>query len=225
MRIIWLWCFVLCTLIGTAAMSGEMPVADLTLHEGDNTITLTLKNAWNRDIRNLTVRLGEETTPAWVRLSGSDEPVTIMAGENGECLLSFTISVTSAPATDYASLPVVLADDAGNLWTVLFSVSTGTAGDTPLVFDTALTANYPNPFNPKTTIPYSLAESAQVEMTIYNILGQRIRTLLDGHQSPGAYSVVWDGRDEQGRSVSSGVYLCRFRAGGFSSVQRMMLIE
>ncbi|MDP2886215.1 MAG: FlgD immunoglobulin-like domain containing protein [Ignavibacteria bacterium] len=72
--------------------------------------------------------------------------------------------------------------------------------------------NYPNPFNPSTTIKYELPKDASVKMEIYDVMGRRVKTLLDGSKSAGYYSVTWNGRNELGRDVASGVYLCRFVA-------------
>ncbi|RMF61642.1 MAG: T9SS C-terminal target domain-containing protein, partial [Calditrichaeota bacterium] len=69
-----------------------------------------------------------------------------------------------------------------------------------------LAQNYPNPFNPKTRIRYRLAEASLVELTIFNLKGQAVRRLEAGRKGAGTYSVVWDGRDDARREVSSGVY-------------------
>lgn len=91
----------------------------------------------------------------------------------------------------------------------------------------ALSQNYPNPFNPVTTIAYDLAEATDVRLAIYTLSGQRITTLVSGHQEGGHYEVIWDGRDDVGRSMGSGVYLYRLEAlkGGFVSAKRMLLIR
>ena len=89
----------------------------------------------------------------------------------------------------------------------------------------ALSQNYPNPFNPETTIRYDLPEGGVVRLFLYNLSGQKIRTLVDVHQMAGSYSVTWDGTDETGRAVASGVYLCRMESGGFSTVRKMLLVQ
>jgi len=91
--------------------------------------------------------------------------------------------------------------------------------------DYALYPNYPNPFNPSTTVRYDLPEQAQVEIAIYNIAGQRVRTLVSGTQSAGRQEVVWDGCDDSGSRVSSGVYLYRMSAGDFVRSRKMMLLK
>ncbi|NIR47157.1 T9SS type A sorting domain-containing protein [candidate division KSB1 bacterium] len=95
--------------------------------------------------------------------------------------------------------------------------------DVPEAF--ALHQNYPNPFNPTTTISFSLAASRNVTLTIYNALGQQVRNLLTAvpHQA-GHFVVRWDGKDQDGRSVASGVYLYRIQAGNFVEVKKMLLL-
>jgi len=85
--------------------------------------------------------------------------------------------------------------------------------------------NYPNPFNPRTTIRFNLPKQSHVTLTVYNILGQRIRTLFDGVKPAGIHFVWWDGRDDSGRSVSSGIYLCKIRTGGFIQTKKMFLLR
>ena len=88
-----------------------------------------------------------------------------------------------------------------------------------------LSGNYPNPFNPSTTVSYQLSGISDVELAIYNLSGRRVRTLLRGRQKAGAHTVAWDGRDARGRAVASGVYLYRLQAGGQVQVRRMVLVR
>lgn len=87
----------------------------------------------------------------------------------------------------------------------------------------ALSQNYPNPFNPSTTIPYAVAEAGEVKLSVYNALGQQVRVLVDQMQMPGSYAASWDGRDDRGQVVSSGIYLYRLQAGEQEQVQKMLL--
>lgn len=85
--------------------------------------------------------------------------------------------------------------------------------------------NYPNPFNPSTTIKYEVAKPAMVRLVVYNLLGQAVRTLVSRQIEPGRYSAVWDGRNDAGQGVVSGAYLYRFEAGGVVQTQKMMLVK
>ena len=96
--------------------------------------------------------------------------------------------------------------------------------------ETVLLANYPNPFNPETWIPYQLAESAEVLLTIYDMNGRLVRRLSVGHQAAGMYqsrsrAVYWDGRNQLGESVASGLYFYTLTAGEFTATRRMMILK
>jgi len=96
----------------------------------------------------------------------------------------------------------------------------------PLVpYKFALKQNYPNPFNPETHIVYSLSQKSLVKLTIYNTLGQKVRTLFQGEQGAGAYPTTWNGTDDRGLIVNSGVYVCRLEAGQFAISKKMILIR
>ncbi len=84
--------------------------------------------------------------------------------------------------------------------------------------------NYPNPFNPTTVIPYSIPDIAEVQLSVYNLLGQKIRTLIDNVQDPGSYKVTWNGKDDSGKMVSSGIYFYRLAAGIFSQTRKLILL-
>lgn len=88
-----------------------------------------------------------------------------------------------------------------------------------------LSQNYPNPFNPETYIDFVLPSELQVSLKIYNIKGQVVTTLLQGRMDPGAHTVRWDGRNDSGEKVSSGVYFYRFTAGERSFVKKMVLLK
>ena len=90
----------------------------------------------------------------------------------------------------------------------------------------ALGQNYPNPFNPSTVIPYQLSTTAHVRLDVFNVLGQRVATLVDGAQLAGFHSVRWDATDRFGRSVASGVYLYRLLVdGSVQQTKRMVLVD
>lgn len=88
-----------------------------------------------------------------------------------------------------------------------------------------LSQNYPNPFNPLTEIEYSLLKPAVVTVQIYNLLGQEVRMLVNERQATGSHSVFWDGKNEQGKSVSSGIYFYRLTVNGVSQTKRMVLLK
>jgi hypothetical protein len=86
-----------------------------------------------------------------------------------------------------------------------------------------LSQNYPNPFNPSTTIKYELSATNLVELTIYNILGRRIKRLVKTSQPAGSYQIKWNGKDELGADVSSGIYYYQLRSGKYLDTKKMLL--
>ena len=90
---------------------------------------------------------------------------------------------------------------------------------------TELLSNFPNPFNPETTIRFNIAVDSPVSIDIYNIRGQKVRRVFDGFVERGSHSVIWDGRDEEGRELGSGVYLYRMVTSEESMVRRMVLLR
>ena len=85
--------------------------------------------------------------------------------------------------------------------------------------------NYPNPFNPSTKITFALPEAGHVKIEIFNILGQRIRLLVDQEYAAGIFDVLWDGTDECDHALSSGVYFCRVVSGEYVVLKKMMFMQ
>jgi len=89
----------------------------------------------------------------------------------------------------------------------------------------SLSQNYSNPFNSETVIEYTLPENCHVELTIYNILGQKVKTLVNEYQSAGYKIVQWNSRDDQGYEVASGIYFYKIEAGRYVNVKKMMVLK
>ena len=90
----------------------------------------------------------------------------------------------------------------------------------------SLAAPHPNPFNPKTTLRFALPRSAAVDLAIFDVSGRRVARLVAGETLPaGQHAVDWEGRDEAGRALPSGVYFARFAAGGFTAEQKLVLLR
>ncbi len=88
-----------------------------------------------------------------------------------------------------------------------------------------LSQNYPNPFNPSTTIEYSIPVRSYVTISIFNTLGQKLRTIVKDSETAGRHAVVWDGKDAYGNAVSSGIYLYQIKAGDFAEARKMLLLK
>ena len=93
----------------------------------------------------------------------------------------------------------------------------------PTTFE--LSQNYPNPFNARTTIFYQIPTDGRVQLTLFNMNGQRVKALIDAPRAAGTHNAVWDGTDDLGRPVGSGVYLYRLRAGSLQQTRRLVLVK
>ena len=97
--------------------------------------------------------------------------------------------------------------------------------DDVVVYNTELYRNYPNPFNPETTIQYSVKETDHISIEIYNIKGQKVKTLVNSVHEQGKYSLVWNGTDSHSKNSSSGIYFCVMKGNEYRSVRKMVLLK
>ena len=132
-------------------------------------------------------------------------------------------------ACDSDDTRMVLSDTDANALESSFISSAWTVGDNTLnneqPLEYALSANYPNPFNPSTTIDYSIATASDVSIVVYDMMGREIRTLVADFATPGSYSVVWDSKNNEGLSVSAGMYVYKMISGDFVEVNKMLLVK
>jgi len=127
---------------------------------------------------------------------------------------SYSYYITAAYSGDWESEPSNSVD----------IEHTGTGGiQNP--FTNSLIGNYPNPFNPQSTISYSIAEPAVVTIEIFNLKGQKVKTLINEELQAGSHTVVWSGKDTKGKDVSSGVYLYKMRTKDYTSTRKMILMK
>ncbi|MBI4550887.1 MAG: T9SS type A sorting domain-containing protein [Candidatus Latescibacteria bacterium] len=146
----------------------------------------------------------------------------IPAGSGTTLLIPATLLGEGAPELRLAD--VLLADRGAQAIPAV--VGTGTVKVAPLPTAFALKGARPNPFNPTTRLAYEVPKAAHIVLAVYNLLGQEVIRLVDAEQQPGRYEVVWNGRNAQGLSVASGVYLYRLTSStGFSETKRMTLLK
>ena len=131
---------------------------------------------------------------------------------------AYTHSEWGLPVGDLNHWPDALAQ-----WETLSTDNDGDIAYTPKEF--ALNQNYPNPFNPTTEISFSMEQTADVSLTVFNMLGQSVRVLENASLEAGTHSYKWDGRDELGQSVSTGVYLYTLTDGTKSITKKMALMK
>ncbi len=183
-------------------------------------------------VRNLgsTDLAGMISVPAGFGLSegGSNLPgdyaYTVPAGENRIYTLTYTVPNPPQNVTDEititsndANLPVV---------NIPVQVQTSVANSDPVVpLVTSLEGNFPNPFNPETAIRFSTREPGSVRLSVFNLKGQLVKTLVSGDLPAGYHKIVWNGRDNSGHGVASGIYLYRMETPGYSKTNKMMLLK
>jgi len=110
-----------------------------------------------------------------------------------------------------------------NPWVVATDVEEEKEAVVPKEF--SISQNYPNPFNPHTVIEYALPKESKVKIVVYNILGQKVRVLKDEIEKEGYKRVIWDGRDDSGSEVASGIYFYRIVAENFVKAKKMMMVK
>jgi len=178
-------------------------------------------NLLNTDSGESTLFLASDKTPGQIAV-GSMKVDGQGASGNGE-LVEFTFRSQDPPiSADFQILDGVLVDLTGNI-DAINNIEIGTLK--PMPSDYGLDQNLPNPFNPSTTIKYQLPASGDVSLVIYNLLGQQIRSLVKETLDAGFHSIVWDGKNQLGHQVASGVYIYRLQSGDFTTARRMMLLK
>ena len=150
------------------------------------------------------------------KTSRSEYSYTDMSVQNGTTYQYRLGDVDLNGMTEYFS--TVVEATTGNVSGVLLQES-----DIPERF--ALMPAYPNPFNPTTTISYALPQASRVELCVFNMRGEMVRSLINEDQQAGVYNLIWDGTSDQGQRLSSGVYLVRMQAGAFSDTKKLALTK
>ncbi len=106
------------------------------------------------------------------------------------------------------------------------NTNTSTNGFTVVPTAELLAQNYPNPFNPETTIAFDMVEDGNVSIEVFNVRGQKVKTLVNEHMTTGDnYTVVWEGTNDSNQKVSSGIYFYKMKAGNYSSTKKMILMK
>jgi len=181
-------------------------------------------NTW-KSVTALTDTLNNAITPWTNRLFRVNDYVE----STSSVQLRFTTNPFPGPPGLRPSIFIVLLDEFEVLTTsgevIVTSVNApGTQNNLPDKF--ALLPNYPNPFNPETTIRYDLQQRSEVKLQVFNLLGQEVRTLVNKElQAAGAQSVRWDGKNNSGITLPSGVYIYRISAGNFTASRKMVLMK
>ena len=150
--------------------------------------------------------------------------LTIHATES----LDLVVRFAPTEAINYQAQIIIQEQNDGETYSILLKGEGSSVSEDDMVDvfgATALLGNFPNPFNPETVVSFVVASDAFVSIEIFNIRGQRVRTLVNGYMNSGEHSVVWNGRDDNDTMMGSGIYFYRMTAGDYQSVRRMILMK
>ena len=161
------------------------------------------------------------------------ESLALPAASGGTAPLTYSLSpaLPAGLTFDVATRTIAGTPRAASETVYTYTVTDANGASASLALQTlpaafSLADNFPNPFNPATTIKYALPQAADVELTVYNVVGQVVRTLVAEHQSAGRYVVEWDATNDSGHSLSAGMYFYRLQAGEeFHEVKKMLLLK
>ncbi|MEM8486579.1 MAG: PKD domain-containing protein, partial [Bacteroidota bacterium] len=166
------------------------------------------------DVQSVNVgTAGVHTVHVWMRSDGLSIDKILLTTDNA------FVPTGQGPAESPQAGPAVAGQERG----MDMLDATAEVVELPEVYD--LKANYPNPFNPTTTIAFDLPEASDVRLEVYDMMGRRVATLVNGSMAAGRYESTWNARADNGASVASGVYIYRLRAGSFESVKQMVLMK
>lgn len=220
----------------------DPPIFSFPIQYGDSWIT---RCYWEMEVGGFVATI---TDSAWVEVDGWG---TVIIDDVGSvsCLRlkshhRFTMVIMGIPTDNWfwnyswmapgywlvADMQSMPGDDNEHFTSGMFNRAASGADAQPTIeilpVTFQLNSPYPNPFNPETTIPYSVGELTDVRLAIYNTLGQEIRTLVNGRMLPGNYTASWNGMDNFGNQVGTGVYYCRLQSPqGSGSSQKLLLIR
>ena len=207
----------------TATLDVELPSPGLNeaVLEGNNvqlTWTIAIPNARRNSLREKE-SFARSITGFYVYRSDQEEPIAeVLVTQYTDELDTFGTYeywVVAKYSGNY------LSDESNHVTVEYTTVDEGE--EYPL--KTELVNNYPNPFNPKTEITYSLKESGRISIEVYNAKGQKIKVLVNDIKEKGVYSAIWNGRNENGKEVPSGIYFYRMKKGRYTSTKKMILLK
>lgn len=216
---------------GKVASTDEEPSAELTYGSAAN--GMQVEYASESEVGGVLLHFTATDQIDLTRVSCMHANMTVDASQHGDTVTVLVYSLTgeSMPAGEHQLVCLTGLDDA-----ILQSVDMSSADGRRMVVEAAaktttlpteyvLAQNYPNPFNPETKIDFSLPTPSRVTLTVYDMLGRTVTVLAEKDYSAGHHSVTWNGRDERGQSVASGVYFYRLETGGSALTRKMMLVK
>ncbi len=192
----------------------------------------TMLNDVNRTVVIMAVpQLGPSSKPPLAE--GSGVVAQLVFQKTDPSVQTVTLEPTAVENPHHHTFFVYGYTDASGVWQQqsvdpvvkngVVSVSASSGTDLPKAF--ALNQNYPNPFNPSTQIAFDLPVASRVQLTVFNVLGQNVRALVNADMAAGHQVVTWNGRSDNGSQVASGVYFYRLSAGSYTQTMKMMMLK
>ncbi len=221
----------------------QADTTEMESHPGSTVIFHTyLSNNTAADLQLRVIRLNNQLPANWsssfcvggvngLCYDPAFDTITVNLSASGQMELALDFTTSQSPDQGQITVRIENISNPSDLLEKLFSVSTNATG---LVYSKfpgkqnfRLFRNYPNPFNPSTTIPFEIGDSSsqRTVITVYSILGQIIRIILNEKLSPGYHRVTWDGKDTQGNTVSTGIYFVELRTENYIYMNKIFLLK
>jgi hypothetical protein len=211
------------------SVTRDLPVADISISVENNELVVSADGelfGLNLELPEVPgVTWGEPEMIAEVMLVSNDEVGLKVAScsayaRDGEIL---RIPFTATSDVEEVSISMISNVEEHTETVSLLTTAVEPGFDVVPAFE--LKGNYPNPFNPETTISFSVAESGSVELSVYNVKGQKVKTLVSSNVEAGSHQITWKGNDDRGNLVASGIYFYKLRTGRYTSTKKMILMK
>ncbi|MGO9480776.1 MAG: FlgD immunoglobulin-like domain containing protein [Candidatus Kryptoniota bacterium] len=207
----------------TTNVGGQIPpqgsgqVWQIPFASTDNTISLSIQTNSSMAVMNVSVTFAN--VPSWLEFKSQSAAIKNIAADSASDA-EFTFDVDKkAPVGKDTTLTATISNSSGQTWTKDIKITIGA----PTTYK--LYNNYPNPFNPSTKIGFELPKDSHVKLVIYNIVGREVAQVADANYPAGYTELTWNGMNNHGTIVSSGVYFYRISADKWNKVMKMMLIK
>jgi len=210
-RIVLSWDFVLDDVLVSEHVTLEPP-QNLTATPGEDSVILS----WQAPLHQ---------TPLFYRVYRDGSPLFYYVLEPSTLSCEDNTAINGTEYTYYVSAGYSWETEVASATVTVVAGPGAELDEVSVPAVTCLTGNYPNPFNPSTTISFNVARSGFVNIEVYNVRGQRVRSLVSGVYGAGEHSVVWNGASDAGVGVGSGVYFYRMVSSGFTGVKKMLLLK
>lgn len=207
--------FLPCTVLGNDPI--------VKLKSGMNEVVIKVQNKSNLGLESINVVVKEKDLPEGISFEKVTQDLNVSAKSKSDYGLVLKIKVDHNAEEGVYTIPFLLKDKEKRTWS--FKLAAEIEVVIPHKYD--LLANFPNPFNPDTKLKYFLenVNEQETKLIIYDVLGKPVKTLVSEKQAAGEYTIVWDGKDDFGNYVSSGLYFYKLTSGSFTKIKKMTLLK